>query len=369
MTSKNMRPMYRRNLLLARVSAAFGLAPSDGNDLEDGRPSSTRLRELLNYIDDQSTSLACFNDVKGFIEQLDAPGRKFVAYEHLKQICEKSSKEHDKTRIQLLSLKTQYLIMTCSAGSSSRCTVCDERVDMKLCQACLSQIHRAAVDAYSSLGKTANDDEVIKTEILPELAILIVYCSLTNPSQHLEPADTSSIPFSLRSLLHAVALLESQLCQNPGHSQVSLLLVQVYIFLGSPYRASEIWEAIGVKRTIVDSLASIFYDRLSTVSPSLLSVCDDWGWQLMDLVTSHYHVSLKLRMPRRLIDSFEAGSYSSVIGMPKYMEDLRMSCTRAMSLAEGMRTSRLCGEVLPDMLADPRISMAPQAVFSLVQTY
>ncbi|KAJ4139662.1 hypothetical protein NW765_003571 [Fusarium oxysporum] len=106
----------------------------------------------------------------------------------------------------------------------------------------------------------------------------------------------------------------------------------------------------------MDSLAPIFYDRLSTISPALISPSDETGWELLDLLSSHFNVSLKLRMPRRLIDAFESGSYSSVIDIPEYMENLRWSCTRAMSLVEETRTDRIMGEHFSEVFTDPRFT-------------
>jgi hypothetical protein len=111
---------------------------------------------------------------------------------------------------------------------------------------------------------------------------------------------------------------------------------------------------LAVKRTIVDSLAPIFYDRLSTVSPIILDSSDGWGWELVETLRSHFSVSLKLKMPRKLIDAFESASYGSILDMPKYIENLRAGCTRAMSLVEEVRADRLLGEPCGEFLDDAR---------------
>ncbi|KAK5991769.1 hypothetical protein PT974_07803 [Cladobotryum mycophilum] len=356
LASKNMRPMYRRNILLARVSAAFELGPSDEEDAIDGQPTSLRLRELIYYIKDQSTSAACFNDVKGFLERLDVGGLKYLAFEHLPQLSSGDANDVNTARINLLSLKTKYFTLTRRLKSTNiqsepgpRCAVCESKVDASICRACLSRLSKAAVESYSS--HKSSEGSAIATEIVPELGILISFCSLNQAFGSQQYGDVS--PSARRHLLRAVLLLEDQLTKNPTHGQISLILVQLHLFLGSVYRASEIWEAVGVKRTIVDSLAPIFYDRLSSVSPSLLSPTDDWGSYLIGLLKSHYNASLKLKMPRRLVDSFEAGSYSSVMGIPHYIENLRASSTRVMSLTEGRRAERLLG-LSGDFMSDPR---------------
>jgi N-terminal acetyltransferase B complex non-catalytic subunit len=353
--------MYRRNILLARVLAVSSLGPSDESDLKDSQPSSLRLRELIRYIDDQYTSPACFSDVKTLMESLDAAGLKYLAFDHLPKLAEGDSSDFKAASTRLLAHKAQYLLLTHrktkyrDQNQVLKCTVCDSTVESTLCQTCLSRLSQACVTFYSSVTKSEGEKTKIKAEIVPELAILIAFCSLNlafgegQVGQPLKPQAT-------RHLIRALLLLDDQLAQNSGHSQLSLVLTQLHIRLGSGSRASDIWDVIGVKRTIIDSLGPIFYDRLSTISPALLSTYDSWGSHLMDLLQSHYVNSLKLQMHPRLIDAFESGSYSSVVGIPQYIESLRSSCTRAMSLAEARRIERFLGQPSRELESDLRFS-------------
>jgi hypothetical protein len=359
--------MYRRNILLARALAIFSLGPSDESDLADGRPSSLRLRELIHYIDDQYTSPACFSDVKTLMESLDAAGLKYLAFDHLPQLADGDSNDFKVASTRLLALKTQYLLLTHRKTKSRdqnqqlRCTVCDSTVESTFCRACLSRLSQAGVTFYSSITKSENKNTKISAEIVPELAILIAFCSLNLAFGEGQIGEPSK-PQVTRYIIRALLLLDDQLAQNLGHSQLSLILTQLHIRLGSASRASDIWDVIGVKRTIIDSLGPVFYDRLSTISPALLSSYESWGSHLMDLLQSHYQVSLKLKMPRRLIDAFESGSYSSVLGIPKYIDRLRLSCTRAMSLVEARRIERFLGQASHELALDPRFSKSFWAV-------
>lgn len=362
LASDHMRPMYRRNILLARVLAVFSLGHNEESDLVDGRPSSLRLQELIHYIDDQHTSPACFSDVKTLMESLDVAGLKYLAFEHLPQLADGESNDLKAASTRLLALKTRYLLLTQRKSKSRgqtqqlRCTVCESAVESTLCRACLSQLSQAGVAFYDSITKSDDENTKISAEILPELAILIAFCDLGLAFDSSRQTGQPLTAQATRRLIRATLLLEDQLAQNSGHSQLSLVLTQLHIRLGSAYRASDIWDVIGVKRTIIDSLGPVFYDRLSTISPALLSTYDSWGSHLMDLLQSHYHVSLKLQMPRRLVDAFESGSYSSVMGIPKYIDRLRMSCTRVMSLAEARRIERFLGQTSHDLELDTRFS-------------
>ncbi|KAK9437057.1 N-acetyltransferase B complex non catalytic subunit [Metarhizium brunneum] len=364
--SSGLKPIYKRNVLLARVSSAFKLQTHDDDDMKDDQPFSLRLRELLNYIQDQKSSAACFDDVKEFLEQLDISGLKHVAYTYTAQLVQSVDDPIKRARVSLLPLKTQYLLSTCPIGRvpvagekpSSKCLVCNAKFESESCPTCLTKISEEALAAYKSASKDFGENPVIQNEILPELSVAVAFCNV-KLAFHSRPGYIHSSPPVSQHLLRALFILEHQAFLTPKHSQISLLLVQLHLLLGSAHRSREAWHGLAVKRTIVDSLAPIFYDRLSTVSPIILDSSDSWGWELVEALRSHYVNSLKLKMPRRLIDAFEEASYGSIIDMPKYIENLRSGCTRAMSLVEEVRADRLLGEPCGEFLNDARFYEVP----------
>lgn len=358
--SPNLKPIYRRNILLARVSAAFNLASNDGDDLAEGQPSSLRLRELIGYLHDQATNAACFDDIKSFVERLSPPAMQHLAFEHVPRIADETQGQVNAARVRTLALKLQYFVSTCPSMYANipgptrlrKCLASDEELDQNSISNTFSKVSQAALEVHKSLSDITNDHPAVETEIRPDLALLIALCHI---QQAFPPSTEKSLsPVSLQPLLRALLVLEHQLSLTPKHGAISLVLVQLYLLLGGPSRARDIWETLGVKRTIMDSLAPIFYDRLSTIAPALISPGDDQGWQLLELLNSHYAASLKLRMPRRLIDAFEAGSFGSILSIPKYTEDLRSSCTRAISLVEEVRTERALGFQFAEVLQDSR---------------
>ncbi|KAH6995890.1 N-acetyltransferase B complex non catalytic subunit-domain-containing protein [Ilyonectria sp. MPI-CAGE-AT-0026] len=358
----NLRPIYKRIILLARVSAAFNLASNDGDDLTDDQPASLRLKELIQYIQDQGANAACFDDIKGFAEKLNPPALKYLAYDYTPQLAKDNENELDSARRRTLSLKLQYFASTCPSmyvtipGEKPlrKCIVTDEEIDLDSPGPCFATVSQGALELHQSLLELAPTHPAFEAEIKPDLAVLIALCNIQ--SAFPPSTDSSNAPVSLSPLIRATLFLEHQLTLTPKHGHISLLLVQLHFFLGTAPRAREIWETLGVKRTIMDSLGPIFYDRLSTIAPSIISPNDTWGWELMELLQTHYSVSLKLRMPRRLIDAFESSSYGSVIDIPRYMEALRWSCTRAMSLVEETRTERLLGQPFGEVLQDERFA-------------
>lgn len=365
------RAIHRRNILMARLLAAFHLNTDDEDDMLENRPSSLRIRELAHYIDDQSLSPSCFDDIKGFVGRLDEAGMKHIAYDYVPGLKEEVADVLKSARLHLLSLKLQYFVLSCVStqfahprrGSTHHCTICDARTRHSFCPQCTSRISSAALEAYTSISQGAAKDSPLFTEIMPELALLHAFCSIRF-AFHPARLDAPLLrPTSLRYLLRALLILEHQTVLTPKHSGISLYVVQLNLLLGSAHRAREVWDPLDIKQTILDSLSPIFFDRLSTIAPSVASPSSS-SHQLAKL-SSHYSVSLKLRMPQQLIDAFEAGNYSSVLAIPKYTHNLRASCTRAMSLVEETRAERLFGLSTAKMTEDTRFSekLPPTAQF------
>ncbi|KAF5589387.1 hypothetical protein FPCIR_6833 [Fusarium pseudocircinatum] len=370
--SPNLRPIHKRTILLARVSAAFNLASNDEDDVIENEPASFRLKELISYVKSQGTNAACFDDIKAFAERLNPVGLTYMVYEFVPKLARAAEDEIQSARIVNLSFKLKYFAATCPCmydtvpGKKPRrkCLVSGVEVDASSPGPAFSTIAEAALKAHQSLSDLTSKSSAIEAEIRPELAVIIGLCIIQTafpPS-----TDTSNIPVSYAPLLRALLFLEHQLTLTPKHSIISLLLVQLHLRVGSSSRAREIWNTLGVKRTIMDSLAPIFYDRLSTISPALIS--SSGHCELLDLLSSHFAASLKLRMPRRLMDAFHSGSYSSAMDIPEYMENLRWSCTRAMSLVEETRTDRIMGESFSEVWTDPRFKAEVADDMKLVET-
>lgn len=318
---------------------------------------------MTNYIKDQATSAACFDDIKSSLQKLDASAVKYLAYDYVPKMAEGTEDKLKAARVQTLSLKLQYFAATCPSlyatipgeEKKRKCIVSGVELGPDSPGPCFTTIAKSGLELYKTLGALTDKHFSVEAEIKPDLAIVIALCQIQlafPPSTSVSNSPTSAAP-----LLRALLLLEHQLALTPKHGFISLLLVQLHLFVGSVPQAQKIWETLGVKRTIMDSLAPIFYDRLSTIAPALISPNDNSGWELMELLHAHYSVSLKLKMPRRLIDAFEAESYSSIIDIPQYIENLRWSCTRSMSLVEEARTERFLGIHFAEVLEDPRYSM------------
>lgn len=349
---------------MARVSASFQLSSDESADAIDDEPSSMRLQELLRYVEDQASSPACFEDIKGFIEKLDRSGMKYLALSMLPKLSANIEGANAQWQARLLVLKVQYLITTCPAvydavpgpTMSSKCSICTTESENRECSPCYQKLWTQGLELYKKIALENPDKLAADPQIPPELALLVGFCSIKLAQPDARSPLTLIPASALKHLYHAILVLEYQLSFSAKNSQLLLVLVQLHMLLGSSTRSRQLWHELAVKRTIVDSLGPLFYDRLSTVAPALISPSDNWGWQVMDALSGHYSYSLKLRMPRRLVDAFESESYGSVLGIPKYITDLRYGATRAMSLIEETRSERFLGAPTWELFTEPRFS-------------
>ncbi|KAI8309474.1 hypothetical protein K4K59_009196 [Colletotrichum sp. SAR11_240] len=349
LAQENIRSIYKRNIYLARVEAAFQFAQP--NSASDGK--SNEFEQLCRYIDVESVSPACFEDVKGFAERLSPQEIKELAYEYVPRLAKETEDASKSAAIRTLAFKLQYLGLSSSKtivpvpnddpkkANDWRCIVCSTSNKSSSCTACLKTLLESTLSLYSSL---INSSEISQTlDCIPELAILAATCLVRLSGLHERGIDNpTSLSKTSRQdrLLQAALIIEDQLTRTPKHTRLTLVLVRIHLVLGCASRAREVWDTADVKRTIIDSLGPYFFDRLSTVAPTLVLPPNSPGRALMQGLKAHYQTSLKLRMPRRLADAFDSESYTAILDIPGYIERLRRSCTLVMGYVEESRAGR-----------------------------
>lgn len=349
LAQENIRSIYKRNIYLARVEAAFQFAqPNSASD-----EKSSEFEQLCRYIDVESVSPACFEDVKGFAERLSPQEIKELAYEYVPRLAKETEDASKSAAVRTLAFKLQYLGLSSSKtivpvpnddpkkANDWKCIVCSTSNKSSSCTACLKTLLESALSLYSSL---INSSEISQTlDCIPELAILAATCLVRLSGLHERGIDNpTSLSKTSRQdrLLQAAIIIEDQLTRTPKHTRLTLVLVRIYLVLGCASRAREVWDTADVKRTIIDSLGPYFFDRLSTVAPTLVLPPNSPGRALMQGLKAHYQTSLKLRMPRRLADAFDSESYTAILDIPGYIERLRRSCTLVMGYVEESRAGR-----------------------------
>ena len=362
------KSIYARSIQLARLKAAFLLRPADENDIADNKPSSTRLRDLTAYVDEQSHSPACFDDIRPFIEQLDPEGINFLVHYVEDQVRTAAEDQMKSRKAQLLASKLRYFALSCakmsnstpSEGSSKICSLCEATFTRRPCPSCLRSLIRECQTNRQEVSTAPKGKPLhySNQEIASELSYLIASCHILLALPHEPPTSPSVLSHSaIKHLLHAYITTQADSSGPQENTPLTLLSMQLSIRLGAASNAGSSFDDLAIKRTVIDSLGPLFYDRIATISPALISPDQsDMGWNLHSLLKSHYDSSLRKPIPERFWDAVTEGSYSSVLGMPRYMMDLRRSCTRVMSLVEESRSDRMLGYRMDGFFVDTRYS-------------
>lgn len=366
-SSADLRPIYVRNILLARVAAAFQLGGT-----------TSRLEELQHYVESQCSSPACFDDIRGFVEQLEVPSVKSLAYEFVPKLADRQNDPLHVAAVKTLAYQLQYLALTVpgqivpdvnnseDGPTRWKCVLSDSVSSSPSCPERFMSVAESAASLYRALVDTLKPSEGNEPDCIPELAILAA-TALVRLSGLGEDTDTQLAPAqsnSLDKLLQATLILEHQLIRTPKHTRVTLLLVRIYLVLGCISRARDLWTTMDVKRTIIDSLSPYFLDRLSTLSPAAVVPTPQRPEKgLTYPLKAYYAHSLRLRMPRRLADAFEAESLTSILEIPHFIERLRKSCTLVMGQLEERRALRALGYRTANLDQEDLLSMSLSSLF------
>ncbi|KAG7131606.1 hypothetical protein HYQ45_009844 [Verticillium longisporum] len=309
--SETVRPIYLRNILLARVAASFQLGTS-----------------------------ACFDDIKRFVEQLDPEEMKNLAFEYTLAY-----------QLQYLILTAPNLVVQVPVGADAkprwRSAINGVEGESETCSERFQGVAESAASLYRALVDSIGSSDGQDPDCVPELAILTATALIKLSGLRADRSNHLPSPLHVAQsdrILQAALILEYQLTRTPKHSRVTLLLVRIHLILGTISRAKELWATMDVKRTIIDSLSPYFLDRLSTLSPASVLPVPNRPQQAMTYgLKAYYGTSLKLRMPRRLADAFQSESYSSILEIPVFIDRLRISCTMAMGYIEELRATRALG--------------------------
>ncbi|TIC89721.1 hypothetical protein CH35J_012746 [Colletotrichum higginsianum] len=380
LAQENVRSIYKRNIRLAKVEMTFQFSRPTQSKSE---AKSDKFDELCRYIDIECESPACFDDVRGFVERLSPHEIKDLAYHYVVRLAEEINDTAKSASVKALAFKLQYLGLSSSKTvirvsnedpkkpNDWKCVVCASVNKSPICTTCLQNLLESILTLYSTL---VNSSEISPSlDCIPELAILAATCCIRLSGAHQRGADNPTTPTSSGQtdrLLQAALLIEDQLTRTPKHTRLTLVLARIYLVLGCASRAREVWDTADVKRTIIDSLGPYFFDRLSSIAPTLVLPPNRPERGLMQGLKAHYSTSLKLRMPRRLADAFEAESYTAILDIPSYIERLRSSCTLVMGYVEESRSARALGIRNDSIFDEPAIEeITDDSVLSEVIDY
>jgi N-terminal acetyltransferase B complex non-catalytic subunit len=238
------------------------------------------------------------------------------------------------------------------------CNFCSSVLKNGSCNACLESIAKSAVWVYSQGIK--NDQlrsDVANEDVDPfsDMAIIGATCllRLAGLNSTWESSRSSFLQgANLKLVLQAIAWLNAQYSNMPVKTQsIPVLLTKLYILIGCISHAQLIWDTLGVKNVTLDSLGPLFSDRLSSIAPGM------WAQGRktpMRSYTRHFGDSITRSIPNSTRSALELGNYTSVLGMLKFQDQLKRSCTMVMAVVEDRRGTRAVGgKVALEVKDDP----------------
>ncbi|KXX79150.1 N-alpha-acetyltransferase 25, NatB auxiliary subunit [Madurella mycetomatis] len=350
--------MYKKNLSLALLETTFRLPVTTLNPNHDSTGLSPRVVQIGLFLDQYFERLAAFDDIKGYVADLGFEEAKALLENVVPRIVDEKTDKARKIVLKVLDCKLRYLLTTCPQTLLPQPSVADgETQDEPFqcrfcanptsppCKCCLKNI---VVGASSTYKQITSDTELLEAiprlDKDPRLDLALVMGTSFLKLSGLQPRTSDAVrslwqDIEPGSFLQAVLLLDHQLKVTPSDNELRLLLVQLYLILGCPSYAYQLWIPLDVKRTIQDALSPLFFDRLSSISPGLFQ----GSRSLMEPLRTYYNNTLRDDCPLRIWDAFSSGSYTSILDITEYDSNLRKSCTLMMSLVEERRATRCFG--------------------------
>ncbi|KAI2776212.1 N-acetyltransferase B complex non catalytic subunit-domain-containing protein [Daldinia loculata] len=339
--AESMKPIFQRthsilslSILIARESPAD--PESDGY--------TTRVICLTNHVAQHYNESRCLAEALSFIPELSKPEvAAFIT--SLRTTSIKCDDTLQRFMLTSLSLRIRYAVAT---GSILGCVFCNERIERGTCASCLKSIAINALDAY----KAGMEDDEFRQKILSsqsenpfsDIAVIGAVCllRLSGLATESPPMGTNSLyRANIQLFLQAVIWLESCLTTSPSVSSTHrILLVKLYLLMGCVSRAKVLWDRFDVKNALLDSLGLLFVDRISSIAPGLFITGSSRDNPVEPFLV-HFTRGLMTTTPRRIMDSLEMGTYSSIQEMIRHAEKQTASCTLVIAVVEERRGLRM----------------------------
>ncbi|OTB06218.1 hypothetical protein M426DRAFT_318967 [Hypoxylon sp. CI-4A] len=337
----SMQPIFRTTQELINLGITLE-RDSQAVTGTDERPSKSL--HLADYIVDHYDNPLCLTKSMELIKGLTPleTGRlaMFLYYGGIE-----SPEAFERVALISLHLKLRY---TLASTNSMRCHFCYDAMPGNHCVPCLRSIASQALSTYKSGIQDASLVENIQRNLnvnpLSDLAVVgaISLLRLAGLNKSL-PEGTSPLHFAdHQSFLQAVVWLDSCLHTSPPKNNAhGIILTKLYLLLGCVSKAKGIWDRFDVKNALLDSLALLYVDRLSTIAPGLF-MGSAYNTPISPIIV-HFSRALQSTAPNRIKDALDMGAYTSVLDMVRYAEKQFRSCTLAFAVIERRRGARVKG--------------------------
>ncbi|RYP46721.1 hypothetical protein DL768_007111 [Monosporascus sp. mg162] len=323
--------------------------------------SSTRVEHLLEYILKYHWSVACFEDVRKFVEALNHEELRILMY----MLTGSKNKVGDKYKgltLVAILLQIRFLVAT-STRDSTICKYCRSELDSSDCISCFTSIVKVALENYNAGMR----DDNLRYNILPktngdplsDLAMVGSISLLKLARVGRSPGYTACSPLHLADIqyiLQAIIWLDSYLTAWPKNNPLRMLLLKLYLLIGCVSQAKSLWAQFDIKNAILDSLGPLFFDRISTIAPGLFGPDASIRRNPLRPFIDYYSKALRSTIPKQTVEAFKGGNWHTIPSMYEFGEGLKKSCTLVMAVVEERRGLRFkAGHTLTSIADDPLV--------------
>ncbi|RYP59394.1 hypothetical protein DL770_010207 [Monosporascus sp. CRB-9-2] len=328
--------------------------------------SNTRVEHLLEYVLKYHWSVACFEDIRKFVETLNHEELQMfvqkLGHEALKEGENKDGDKYKGLTLVAILLQIRFLVAT-STRDSTVCKYCRSELDHSDCISCFMSIVKVALENYNAGMR----DDHLRYNILPktngdplsDLAMVGSVSLLKLARVGRSPGYTACSPLHLADIqyiLQAIIWLDSYLTASPKNNPLRMLLLKLYLLIGCVSRAKSLWAQFDIKNAILDSLGPLFFDRISTIAPDLFGPGASIRRNPLRPFIDYYSKALRSTIPKQTVEAFKGGNWHTIPSMYEFGEGLKKSCTLVMAVVEERRGLRFkAGHTLTSIADEPLV--------------
>ncbi|KAI2464958.1 N-acetyltransferase B complex non catalytic subunit-domain-containing protein [Annulohypoxylon bovei var. microspora] len=336
-----LKPIFQRSLEL--IGLAINVSRASLADLGSDPSTTARVTSLTSHVIKNYDNSGFLVETMVFIKQLNAS--EIAAFlTALQAFAIKCNDAFKRYMLTSLYLKIRYAVAT---GTGLTCMFCGAELVGDDCMSCFKNIVVNALDAYKS-GLEDSDllQDILSrqsTNPLSEITVIGAICLLriAGLGNSWTPHGTSPLYHTnIQLFMQAVLWLDS--CKEaspPVSTDHDIILVKLYLLMGSVSRAKAIWDGFDVKNALLDSLGLLFIDRLSSIAPGLF--LGSSRSNPVEPFMIHFTRAFKTTIPKRIIDSLGLGTYSSIPQIIEHAEKHATSCSVALTVVEERRGARM----------------------------
>ncbi|KAI1074538.1 N-acetyltransferase B complex non catalytic subunit-domain-containing protein [Whalleya microplaca] len=347
--SDNLKPLFRKNRDVALLRILYA---RNEQETPHAIGPSTQVTHLIDLIVDHYQDKACFGEAVSFIRRLSQ--EDVAAFlETLGTRGAKSADVYQGLALVSLRLKIRYFLAT-TPKDNQMCQFCKTVVNGSSCDVCLISIATSAIDVYRH-GMGDNLREKI-LDTLSELALTGAACLLQlagiGRASWKKGRNSPIYDINIQLFLQAILWLESYvMVSNSMNGTHRMFLVKLYLLMGCVSRAKAHWAAFDIKNAIVDSLALLFIDRLSSISPGFFTSSTSRD-NPMHPYLLHFTRALKRGLPNSVLDCIDNSNYGAIPDLYRRVDKLTASCTTITAVVEERRGLRSKGSAVSHVLED-----------------